>query len=109
MKNLHASGATIIVTSAGAKKSGDLVQAGDLHGVAGHDAATNEPVVVHLVGTYTLPKTAGAAWTVGAPLYFDGAAKTLTVDAASGANKKVGHAAEAAGSSDASGVVRLSN
>lgn len=107
MKNFLSSGATITLTSAGAKKSGTAYAAGELVGVAGHDAATNEPVVLHLVGEFQLPKTAGQAWTIGAKLYWDDAAGACTTVA--GALKAIGHASEAAASADTVGVVRLSN
>lgn len=109
MKNLLSSGATITLTSAGAKKSGTAYAAGELVGVAGHDAATNEPVVLHLVGEFQLPKASGQAWTVGAKLYWDAGNTLCTTADASGANKAIGHATEAAASADTVGVVRLSN
>jgi predicted RecA/RadA family phage recombinase len=107
MKNFLSSGATITLTSAGAKKSGTPYAAGELVGVAGHDALTNEPVVLHLIGEYQLPKAAGQAWAVGVKLYWDDAAGVCTT--AAGALKAIGHATEAAVNADAVGVVRLSN
>ena len=109
MKNFRSTGATITVTSAGAKKSGNLYFAGDLAGVAGHDAATNEPVVLHLIGEYDQPKAGGQAWTQGVKLYWDAAASVLTTADAAGANKAAGHAAYAAANGDTVGVLRLSN
>lgn len=110
MKNFLSSGATVTLTSAGAKKSGQLYFAGDLPGVAGHDAASNEPVVLHLVGEYELPKTTGQAWAIGAKLYWDAANSVCTTAAGTDpVNKPVGHAMAAALSADASGIVRLSS
>jgi predicted RecA/RadA family phage recombinase len=109
MKNFLSSGATITQTSAGAKKSGTPYVAGELVGVAGHDAATNEPVVLHLVGEYQLPKATGQAWAIGAKLYWDAGNAVCTTADGSGANKAIGHATEAAINADAVGTVRLSN
>jgi len=109
MKNFLSSGATITLTSAGAKASGNVYFAGELGGVAGHSAATNEPVVLHLVGEFQLPKATGQAWTIGAKLYWDAANSVCTTADATGANKALGHATLAAASSDDVGTVRLSN
>lgn len=109
MKNFLSSGGTIILTSAVAKASGNVYFAGDLGGVAGHDAATNEPLVLHLVGTYELPKATGQAWTQGVLVYWDGANSVCTTADGAGANKALGHAAEAALTAATAGVVRLSN
>lgn len=110
MKTLLSSGATITLTSAGAKKSGNIYFAGDLGGVAGHDAATNEPVVLHLIGEYgDQPKATGQAWTIGVKLYWDAANAVCTTADAAGANKPIGHATLAAAAGDAVGTIRLSN
>lgn len=109
MKNFLSSGATITLTSAGAKTSGNVYFAGDLGGVAGHSAATNEPVVLHLIGEFQLPKATGQAWTIGSQLYWDAANSVCTTADGSGANKALGHATLAAASGDAIGTVRLSN
>ena len=107
MKNFLSSGATITLTSAGAKTSGTPYVAGELVGVAGHSAATNEPVVLHLIGEYQLPKAAAQAWAIGAKLYWDDAAGNCTTTA--GALKAIGHASLAALAADTVGTVRLSN
>ena len=106
MKNFLSSGATITLTSAGAKTSGTPYVAGELVGIAGHDAATNEPVVLHLVGEYTLPKATGQAWAIGAKVYWDDANGVCTTTA--GSLKAIGHASVAALSADTSGTIRLS-
>ena len=107
MKNFLSSGATITLTSAGAKASGTPYVAGELVGVAGHSAASNEPVVLHLIGEYQLPKATGQAWAIGAKLYWDDVAGNCTTTA--GALKAIGHASLAALLADAVGSVRLSN
>lgn len=109
MKNFLSSGATITLVSAGAKISGTPHAAGELVGVAGHSAASNEAVVLHLIGEYQLPKAAGQTWTIGAKLYWDAGAGVCTTADAAGANKAIGHATVAAANADAAGVVRLSN
>lgn len=109
MKNFLSSGATVTVTTAGAKASGSVYFAGDLGGVAGHDAAASEPVVLHLVGVFQLPKAAGQAWSVGAKLYWDATNSVCTTDDNTGANKALGHAVDAALTADTVGTVRLSN
>lgn len=109
MKNFLSSGATITLTSAGAKTSGNVYFAGDLGGVAGHSAATNEPVVLHLIGEYQLPKATGQAWAIGVPLYWDATNLVCTTADETGANKAIGNASEAALTGDTVGIVRLSN
>lgn len=109
MKNFISSGATITLTSAGAKVSGNVYFAGDLGGVAGHSAATNEPVVLHLIGEFQLPKATGQAWAIGEKLYWDAGNSVCTTADNSGANKALGHASLAALTGDTVGTVRLSN
>ena len=107
MKNFLSSGATITLTSAGAKTSGMPYAAGDLVGVAGHSAASNEPVVLHLIGEYQVPKATGQAWAIGVKLYWDDAAGNCTTTA--GSLKAIGHASLAALSAADVCTVRLSN
>ncbi|MCR6672195.1 DUF2190 family protein [Devosia ginsengisoli] len=107
MKNFLSSGATITLTSAGAKASGTPYVAGDLVGIAGHSALTNEPVVLHLIGEFELPKKTAEAWAIGATLYWDPATSVCTTTA--GELKKIGNASVAALAADTAGIVRLSN
>ncbi len=109
MKNIRSTGATIQLTSGGAKKSGNLYFAGELPGIAGHDAESNQPVVLHLIGEYDQPKATGQAWGIGVKLYWDSTNSVLTTADASGANKFAGHAGAAALTADPVGVLRLSN
>lgn len=110
MKNLVSSGATVTLTSPGAKVSGNVYFAGDLGGVAGHSAPSNEPVVLHIVGEYELPKATGQAWTVGAPIYWDAANSVCTTAAgADPANKPLGYASQAAANADTLGGVILAH
>lgn len=109
MKNFRSTGATIHLTSAGAKKSGTLYFAGELAGIAGHDAESNQPVVLHLIGEYDQPKATGQAWAIGVKLYWDATNSVLTTADASGANKLAGHAGAPALTADPIGLLRLSN
>lgn len=69
-------------------------------------AAANGAVVVgYRQGVFTLAKTAGQAWTVGALLYWDDTAKSVTTTSTS--NTLIGFADIAAGSADTTGDVFL--
>lgn len=72
------------------------------------DAAQDEDCDCGVTGVFVeMPKTTGTAWTQNEALYWDVAtAKFITKDE-SGANALVGCAAAPAGSSDATGTVRL--
>lgn len=110
MKNLVSSGATVTLISAGAKVSGNVYFAGDIGGVAGHSAPSNEPVVLHIVGEYELPKATGQAWAVGAKIYWDAAnAVCTTAPGSEPANKLLGYASLAAINADTVGSVILSH
>lgn len=85
--------------------SGQGVLVGSLFGVAVHDAQTGADVEVALQGVYRMAKATGAAWTIGARLYWDDTAKNLTTTAST--NKLVGVAMAAAGSADTTGLIRL--
>jgi predicted RecA/RadA family phage recombinase len=87
--------------------SGQGVLVGSLFGVAGHDALSGADVELALEGVYRMAKATGAAWTVGARLYWDDTAKNLTTTAST--NKLVGVATVAAGSADTTGIIRLSS
>lgn len=79
---------------------------GSLFGVAVGTASSGADVEVAVVGVFVLAKATGAAWTVGARIYWDDAAKNCTTTAAS--NKLIGVATVAAASGDTTGTVRLS-
>lgn len=83
--------------------SGDLVEVGDLFGIASTDALSGADVVLATGGVYTLPKTSAQAWTVGAKIYWTGTAATTT---ASG-NTLVGVAMAVAANPSSTGIVRL--
>lgn len=109
MKNFLSSGATITAATAGAKVSGNVYFVGDLGGVAGHDAEASADFVLHLIGTYELPKATGQAWAAGVAIYWDATNSVCTTDDNTGANKALGHATKSALTADTVGSVRLSN
>lgn len=111
MKNqIFSDGDYIEITAGATIASGDLVQFGNLHGVAVTDIANGSKGNIALEGIYTLPKQTGAAGdacTAGGPVYF----KTgkVTGDSDTGANKLVGHAMAAANQAATTVAVRLFN
>jgi len=105
MKNFIMEGKTITLTAPYAVTSGQGLLVGSIFGVACADAAISTEVETLLDGVFTLAKATGAAWTVGALIYWDNTAKNCTTTAAS--NKLIGVAQAAAASGDAVGNVRL--
>jgi predicted RecA/RadA family phage recombinase len=105
MKNQVAKGDSINVTLSGPVNSGDGVLVGSLFGVAAVNGATNDTIVLALVGVFTLPKSSAEAWTVGATIYWNNTSKVATTTVAS--NTKIGVAAAAAANPSLTGVVRL--
>ena len=105
-KNFIQPGDTVTVPAPADVSSGEGVLVGKLFGVAQFDAKTGDDVEISTKGVYTLPKTSAQAWTVGAPIYWDGS-KCTTADG-SGANTLIGHALAAVGNPSPAGAVRLS-
>lgn len=106
MRNFVQEGRYITFTAAGPVASGQGVLMGALFGVATTDASNGQTFEIATFGVYTLPKAAGAI-TVGQLLYWDAAAGEVTTSSDSGANKLIGAAIKAAGSSATSVPVRL--
>lgn len=106
MKSYLQKGTSVSIPAPKAVASGDLVVAGVLAGVAGHDAAPGAPVEVHLEGVYRLGKVSAQAWTVGQAIYVTPASGLCTNAPAAGA-VLLGAAVEAAANPSGSGVVRL--
>lgn len=106
MKNYLQKGASISIPAPKAIASGDLVVAGVLAGVAGHQAALGEGVEIHLEGVYRLGKVSAQAWTVGQAIYVTPASGLCTNAPAAGA-VLLGAAIEAAANPSSTGVVRL--
>ena len=87
--------------------NGDVVDLATRIGVAGNDIPAGETGAVHVVGVFEIPKATGAV-TVGQALYWDKAAENITTAAGSSpANTPAGWAVAAAGSSDATVLVKL--
>lgn len=100
-------GETIDYTATEAVSNGDVVDLATRIGVAGDDIAAGKTGAVHVVGVFEMPKATGAV-TVGQALYWDAAAKNITTAAGSSpANTPAGWAVAAAGSSDATVLVKL--
>ena len=99
-------GETIDYTATDDLANGDVVNLATRIGVAGDDIAAGETGAVHVVGVFEMPKATGAV-TVGQALYWDKAAKKITTDDAESANTPAGWAVAAAGSSDATVLVKL--
>lgn len=78
MKNLVNDGGNVTVPAPYDVASGDGVLVGTLFGVAQTAALSGTPVVLELGGTYDLAKAGSQAWTIGAQIYWDAAAKRCT-------------------------------
>ena len=110
MKNHVQEGDYIEITAGSNIASGDLVQFGNLHGVAVTDIANGEKGNICLEGIFTLPKltaAAGDACTAGGPVYFSSG--SVSGSDSSGSRKLVGHAMAAANQAATTVVVRLAN
>lgn len=99
-------GEAIDYTATDALANGDVVDLATRIGVAGDDIPAGETGTVHIVGVFEIPKATGAV-TVGQALYWDKAAKKITTDDTESANTPAGWAVAAAGSSDATVLVKL--
>lgn len=107
MNNYIKPGVTMTFTApSGGVVSGTAYLIGSLLVVAASTVAQTLPFEGVAVGVFTLPKATGSAWTEGALLYWDTANANL-VTAASATARRVGCAAAAAASGDATGQVRL--
>ena len=107
MNNYIKPGNTMTFTApAGGVVSGSAYMIGSLLVVAAISAAATLPFEGMAAGVFTLPKATGSAWTEGQLLYWDTANSNL-VTAQSATARRVGCAAAAAASGDASGQVRL--
>lgn len=105
MKNFIQDGDTITVVAPYAVASGAGCLVGSLFGVAVSDALINAEVEIKTTGVFDMAKATGAAWTVGARIYWDDTAKNCTTTV--GTNKLIGVATAAAASGDTVGRVRL--
>lgn len=76
MRNYKSTGGSITLAAVAIALSGDPVLAGNLFGVAQHDAAVGEPLTIVTEGVFTLAKDSAAVFAVGEEVWFDPATKT---------------------------------
>lgn len=109
MKNYIQKGDTLTLVAPYNLASGAGFAVGALFAVASFAAAAGEPVEGRVVGVYDLVKADSQAWTPGAKIYWDNAAKVCTTNAAAGANPLIGAAVLAVpgAAGNAVGRVRL--
>lgn len=112
MKNCVQSGEFLDYTAPGNADiaSGQLVQVGDLHGVAVAAIARSTTGALAMKGVFTLPKlvaAAGDATTAGGPVYFS--AGSVSGTDSSGTRKKVGVALAVANQAATTVQVLLQN
>jgi len=89
--------------------AGDVVVQGDLIGIAKLDIASGTLGALAVTGVFDLPKASGdGGITAGSEVYWDEAEAVAKTDSESGANKKLGKAVAAAGDTDTTVRVRLS-
>ncbi len=100
-------GNTITLPAPYAVASGDGLLVGAIFGIATGSAALNAEVETLTEGVVELRKAPSQAWTVGARIYWDNAARLATTVIAS--NTLIGAATEpvAGGANDTIGRVRL--
>ena len=85
--------------------SGDGLLVGSVFGVASNDALSGADVEAVVTGVFSLTKVSAQAWTQGALIYWDNAAKNCTTVLTG--NKLIGVAAAAAVNPSSTGLVRL--
>lgn len=105
MKNFVQEAETVTLIAPYALTSGQGLLVGSLFGVASNDAAISTEVETVTKGIFTLAKAAAQAWTIGALIYWDNAARNCTTTV--GTNKLIGVAMNAALTADTIGNVRL--
>ena len=89
--------------------AGDVVVQGELVGVAKTPIAANALGALAVAGVFDLPKASGdGGIAAGAEVYWDEAEAVAKTDSETGANKKLGKAVSAAGDTDTTLRVRLS-
>lgn len=93
-------------TPVGALASGDVVVQGDLVGITLRPIAAGELGSLAVDGVFDFTKNTGVAYTVGTILYWDDTNNVVT--ATSAGNKQIGKVVRAAGTTETSVRVRLS-
>ena len=106
MKNQIASGKVLdyVVPNATTIVSGQLVQVGDVHGVAVTDGAAGDTIALNLEGVYSIPKVSGEM-TQGALVYWNHTQSKVTLTATG--FKPVGFIYRTAASADTEAQVKL--
>ena len=108
MKTYVQPGHVLTVTAPADTNSGDFVVVGSIFGIATSKALNGADLELAIGGVYDAqPKVAAQAWTQGAPVYWDSAAKNFTTTVA--ANLKVGVAALPAANPSSTGRVRFND
>lgn len=106
MKNLiMQKGRNITVPAPYDVASGDGCLVGALFGVASTTVVSGKDVAIDTGGVYAIKKTAAQTFTVGAKVYWDNTAKSVT--GVSSGNTLIGVAIKAAAGGDATAAVRL--
>ncbi len=105
MKTFVQPGDTITVAAPYDVASGGGCLVGVLFGVASFTAAAGADVALVTTGVFDLPKVSAQAWTLGAAIYWDAAAKLTTTTEAG--NTPIGTAVAVAANPSAAGRVRL--
>lgn len=106
-ENYIQAGSVVTVPAPALVSSGGVVIAGSIAGVAIGSASAGQSVDVAVTGIFELPKVAAENMTLGAPVYWNGASGLVTLDAASGANKRLGTVVKAAAATVGTVAVRL--
>jgi len=99
-------GDCIDYTPGGALATGDVVVQGDLVGVVTRPLAANEVGALAVLGVFDFTKNTNVAYTAGTILYWDDTNNVVTTTATG--NKQIGKVVRAAGTTDATVRVRLS-
>lgn len=105
--NYIQAGSVVTVPAPALVSSGAVVTAGNIAGVAMGSATAGQSVDVAVAGVFELPKVAAENMTLGAPVYFDGSTKLVTLDSATGANPRLGTVVKAAPATTGAVAVRL--
>jgi predicted RecA/RadA family phage recombinase len=99
-------GDAIDYTPGSAVAAGDVIVQGDLIGVTKLPIAANQLGALHVDGIFDFAKNTGVSFTVGQILYWDDTANQAT--ATSSGNKQIGKCVKAAGTSDTTVRIRMS-
>jgi predicted RecA/RadA family phage recombinase len=105
MRNYVQKGDYITVAAPYALSSGGGALVGSLFGVAAEDAANGATADLATCGVFSLAKTVGQSFAVGAPVYWDNGTKSVT--AVTTGNTRIGVAVVATVGGDATAIVRL--